>query len=107
MITLTEKAADQVKLLMQQNSYEDGGLRVGVGDGGCSGLSYLLEIVSDAEPDDRVFDSAGVPIFCDPKSYLLLDGTEVDYSNELMGGGFSFSNPNAKRACNCGTSFGC
>lgn len=104
-ITLTERAARRVQEIMEaQGLPQTHGVRVGVKSGGCSGLSYILEI--DAPVDnDRVSNSSGISIFCDPKSYLYLNGMEVDFSSDLLNGGFQFSNPNASRSCGCGTSF--
>jgi len=107
MITLTERAVSQVRQLITQNQLEGFGLRIGIEPGGCSGFSYLLDIVEDEEEDDRVFEQDGIRIFCDPKSMLYLEGMQVDYESNMMGGGFKFDNPNAKKSCGCGTSFTC
>lgn len=69
------------------------------------GLNYVLDIVAEPNANDRTFELHGVRLYCDPKSYLYLNGTLVDYEQTTMGGGFKFSNPNAKRSCGCGTSF--
>ena len=82
-----------------------GGVRVGVKAGGCSGLNYVLDIVENASDNDRVFAANGVNIFCDPKSYLYINGLTIDYESTMTGGGFKFENPNARRSCGCGTSF--
>lgn len=104
-ISLTERAARRVQeIIAAQSLPATHGVRVGVKSGGCSGLSYLLEIDAPEEADRR-FDSHGVAIFCDPKSYLYLNGMEVDFSSDLLNGGFQFANPNATRSCGCGTSF--
>lgn len=81
------------------------GLRVGVKGGGCSGLSYTMQFEEKPGDHDKVQDSEGVRIFVDPKSYLYLNGLTLDYSTDLIGGGFKFVNPNATRTCSCGTSF--
>lgn len=105
MIRLTENAVNQVRKLMNDNGLVDGfGLRVGIEPGGCSGYSYLLDI-DEPEEDDEVFAQDDVQIFVDPKSHLLLDGLEIDWDTSMMGGGFKFSNPNARKSCGCGTSF--
>lgn len=106
MITLTERAREKVRELLDLNGMpEQGGIRLGVKAGGCSGLSYTLDLVEGPEENDRHFDSDGVNIYCAPKPYLYLKGTEVDYLDAMTGGGFEFKNPNAKRSCGCGTSF--
>ena len=80
--------------------------RVGVKGGGCSGLTYILEIVNDGPRDtDKVIDENGVRLFVDKKSYVFLAGTVLEYSGGLNGKGFVFNNPNAKTTCGCGTSF--
>lgn len=105
-ITLTEKAADKIKGVFQQHDMPEGScLRVGVKGGGCSGFSYTLDVAGEPAGDDEVFESSGVRIACDPKSYLYLNGTEVDFDDKLIGGGFIFNNPNAKGRCGCGASF--
>lgn len=109
MLSLTEQAAQKARQMMAENNINpDGssyGLRLGVKAGGCSGLNYILDIVEEANPNDRVFEQHGVRLYCDPKSYLFLNGTQVDFEQNMMGGGFKFTNPNAKRSCGCGTSF--
>lgn len=105
MINITPAAASEMQRLMGSRGMNDGGLRVGVKGGGCSGLSYTMEFDQQPNEHDRVFEYDGVKIYCDPKSYLYLNGMTLDYSNELMGGGFKFINPNATRTCSCGSSF--
>ncbi len=109
MIQLTENAAQKARTMMQENDINPDdttyGLRVGVKAGGCSGLNYVLELVDTPSENDRVFTQHTVRIYCDPKSYLYLNGTEIDFEQTMMGGGFKFTNPNAKRSCGCGTSF--
>jgi iron-sulfur cluster assembly protein len=73
--------------------------------GGCSGLSYQLEIEKGPAPSDKVFESNGVSVYLDPKSALFVGGTEIDWQESMMGAAFSFRNPNAKGTCGCGTSF--
>lgn len=80
-------------------------LRVAVKGGGCSGLTYDLDIASEAWETDKVVEQHGVSIIIDKKSYVFLAGTTLDYSGGLNGKGFTFSNPNAKTTCGCGTSF--
>jgi iron-sulfur cluster assembly protein len=107
-ITLTEKAANEVKeIIKSQNLPEDKTrLRVGVKGGGCSGFSYMLDLVEeDPSEQDEQFDSHGVKIVIDMKSHLYLNGTEIDFRDEVMGKGFVFKNPNATSTCGCGSSF--
>lgn len=105
-IELTERAASEVKsILQQQNLPETTVLRVGVKGGGCSGFSYTLDLAEKAGDNDKKFDVQGIHVACDPKSYLYLNGVRLDFKDELMGRGFVFSNPNAKSSCGCGSSF--
>jgi iron-sulfur cluster assembly protein len=104
-LTLTEKAATQVKKLITEQKLDNVFLRMGVKGGGCSGLSYSLEFDSDTGPHDKTFEIDGVRVVCDKKSYLYLNGTTLDYVTEGLTGGFTFVNPQAKSTCGCGTSF--
>lgn len=108
MITLSENAAEHAVQMMQEHDIDPDsgyGLRIGVESGGCSGLEYVLDIVDSPNENDRTFEFYGINVYCDPKSYLYLNGTEIDYEKTMTGGGFKFNNPNAKRSCGCGTSF--
>lgn len=105
MISLTEPAANHVHTLMSQNNMDGFALRIAVSSGGCSGYSYILDMVDEQDEDDLVFTDKGISIYCDPKSFRLLEGLEIGYQSSLMGGNFTFTNPNAKRSCGCGTSF--
>ena len=104
MIQLSGSGQNEVKRLL---SLEKPGsfLRVSVKGGGCSGLSYDVKFDHEQKEFDRVFEVGGVKIVCDAKSLLYLDGMTIDFSTELVGGGFRFVNPNAKGSCGCGTSF--
>ena len=106
MITLTPAATQQVKKLIEQEQKPNLGLRIGVKGGGCSGMTYVLSI-DEASPKqyDSVFEQDGIKVLVDAKSQLYLDGTTIDYKGNLMGGGFEFENPLAKKSCGCGTSF--
>ena len=106
-IQLTEKALKHVLMLRQQQG-EDLCLRVGVRQGGCSGMSYMMDFEdpSKINDSDQVFDYEGFKIVCDPKSLLYLYGLVLDYSDAMIGGGFEFTNPNANQTCGCGKSFG-
>ncbi len=105
MIELTQKAVDEVQRLLKQEQKEGWGLRVGVVGGGCSGLSYTLAFDEKPNEDDSVVEVNGIRLFVDPKSSLFLSGMKLDYSTELLSGGFKFENPNATRSCSCGSSF--
>lgn len=106
-IILSEKAAGEVKRIMQEQKIEDGTmLRVGVTGGGCSGFSYALGF--DKQYDDKAdskSDQHGVTLVVDKKSALYLDGTTVDFYDGLEKRGFTFENPNAVKTCGCGSSF--
>lgn len=107
-ITLSETAAKEIKSIIQDQQLpeEKTRLRVGVKGGGCSGFSYMLDLVEeDRGESDEEMDSHGVKILCDMKSYLYLNGTEIDFKDEVMGRGFVFKNPNATSSCGCGSSF--
>lgn len=106
MITLTSTALQEVKRLLDKEQKPNLALRVGVKGGGCSGFSYQMG-VEDATPKqyDSLFEQDGIKILIDAKSHLYLDGTAIDYKAGLMGGGFEFQNPLAKKSCGCGHSF--
>jgi len=105
MIQVTEKAAQQIKKIMEKEGLPDHGLRVAVVGGGCSGMSYKLHFEKESSQDDKVYEQNGVRIIIDKKSSIVLSGTTLDFSDGLNGTGFTFSNPNAKSTCGCGTSF--
>ncbi len=107
MIHLSEKAAEKIRELLAKEgvSPETGGLRVGVQGGGCSGLTYAMRLETQARDRDKVFEENGARVFIDPKSYLYLNNTTLDYLEELMRQGFVFHNPQASRSCGCGSSF--
>ncbi len=107
MIQISEGAAKKIRSLMAKQGISDGGLRVGVKGGGCSGLSYTFAWEREPRFGDEVFDGPeGAKIFVDKKSYLFLKGTVLDYDTALLTQGFVFNNPNAKGTCGCGSSFG-
>ncbi len=105
MIKLTKNASNKVKQIMEGKDSKPLGLQAGVKGGGCSGFSYYLDFVYEKKEKDREIESEGVTIYVDPKSFLYLMGTEIDYVDSLNGAGFKFINPNAKRTCGCGESF--
>src|SRR5262245_23318653 len=107
MIQITETAARKIRTLMAKQGISEGGLRVGVKGGGCSGLSYTFAWEKEPRFGDQVFEGAeGAKIFIDRKSLLYLNGTVLDYDTNLVSKGFGFQNPNAKTTCGCGSSFG-
>ncbi len=106
MIFISEKAKEKISQLRQEAELDDTYfLRVGVVGGGCSGLSYKLDFDNEAQPNDQVFEDAGVRLVTDLKSFLYLCDTTLDFSDGLNGKGFHFINPNASRTCGCGESF--
>jgi len=107
-IQLSENALKHLLMMREQQGNQDLCLRVGVRQGGCSGMSYMMDFenLSQIRDNDEVFEYEGFKIICDPKSLLYLYGLMLDYSNALIGGGFQFTNPNAAQTCGCGKSFG-
>ena len=106
-VQVTERALVRIRSAMEKEgiSSQQGGLRLGVQGGGCSGLSYNIRFDTQPRERDRVFTFGGVRIFVDPKSFIYLSGMILDYENTLMKQGFNFVNPNASRSCGCGSSF--
>jgi iron-sulfur cluster assembly protein len=107
-INLSESAAREIKTIITQQGLPAGEtkLRVGVKGGGCSGFSYMLDLTEEPKGElDEEMDSNGIKILCDMKSYLYLNGVEIDFKDEVMGRGFVFKNPNATSSCGCGSSF--
>jgi iron-sulfur cluster assembly protein len=104
MITLTPIAVSEVKKILEKQNKPELGLRVGVKGGGCSGLSYSIGFDTQHE-GDNAFEFEGLKVFVDPKSYLYLKNTTLDFNDGLEGRGFKFVNPNAEKSCGCGESF--
>ena len=107
-INLSESAAKEIKDIIKQQGLPEAEtrLRVGVKGGGCSGFSYMLDLTEEAPGEmDEQLEAHGVKILCDMKSYLYLNGVEIDFKDEVMGRGFVFNNPNATSSCGCGSSF--
>src|SRR2546429_7303363 len=102
MVSLSDTAASKIRQLVAEKP--DSGLRVKVVGGGCSGLQYRMEVDS-ARERDKVFERDGARLIVDKKSFLYLNGSELDYTEELMSSAFRLVNPNAKRSCGCGESF--
>ena len=118
-VTVTETAAREIASIIKQQELDPDvvSLRVGVKGGGCSGFSYLLDLTEHTKDTDETWkyeyplkkedevQAFDLKIICDPKSYLYLNGTEIDFKDEVMGRGFVFNNPNAPSSCGCGSSF--
>ncbi len=122
-VTVTETAAREIASIIKQQELaaESVRLRVGVKGGGCSGFNYLLDLTENTKDSDEIWEYAfeisedpeqgsleqqiAIRVVCDPKSYLYLNGTEIDFKDEIMGRGFVFNNPNATSTCGCGSSF--
>ena len=108
-IQLTERAVNRINELKVKRQTPDHFFRVGIRGGGCSGLSYFVDFAEAADPKDKVFefgpDGGKVKVLIDRKSYLFLNGTEIDWKSELMKTGFEFKNPLASKSCSCGESF--
>jgi iron-sulfur cluster assembly protein len=104
---VTDRAVKRIRTAMAKEgiSPTEGGLRLGVMGGGCSGLSYSIKFDAQPRERDRIFEFDGVRVFVDPKSFLYLHGMTLDYEETLMRQGFNFINPNSTRSCGCGSSF--
>jgi iron-sulfur cluster assembly protein len=106
-IQVTDKAIGKIRSVLEKEgiSPEQGGLRIGVQGGGCSGLSYNIRFDTQPRERDRVFQFGDVRVFVDPKSFIYLHGMILDYQETLMQQGFVFVNPNSTKSCGCGSSF--
>lgn len=104
MMSLTEAAAARVREIMAASDEPLVGLRVGVKNGGCAGMSYTMEMARDVQPLDEVVEDQGVKMLIDPKAILFLLGTQMDYQESKLSSGFTFNNPNQTAACGCGES---
>jgi iron-sulfur cluster assembly protein len=106
-LQVTERAIRRIRAAMVKEgvSPEEGGLRLGVMGGGCSGLSYSIKFDTRPRERDRIYKFDGVRVFVDPKSFVYLHGMTLDYEETLMRQGFNFINPNSTRSCGCGSSF--
>jgi len=103
-VKLTEAAAARIGQIMNEAHGKYQGVRVGVTNGGCAGMSYTMDYASEAKPFEEVMEDKGVKIFIDPKAILFLIGTELDFVKEKLGARFVFNNPNQTSACGCGES---
>jgi len=104
-IQITEAAAGRIREALEKEGISEGGLRLGVKGGGCSGLNYVIRFEPGHRPGDKVFEANGARVFVDFKSLLYLKGTTLDWEGDFMQQGFSFKNPNARKTCSCGISF--
>jgi len=104
-ITLTEAAIDHLRGILDDQSDFNLRLRVYVSGGGCSGLQYGMALDTELDPDDSVFEYSGIPVVLGAMDVKYLNGSEVDFVVGAMGGGFKVNNPNAVKACGCGSSF--
>ncbi len=102
---VTDRAAARIAEIVAETKAEQAALRVAVLAGGCSGFQYRFELDQEPQPDDLVIEHGPAKVLVDPASLDLLAGSELDYTDELMGSHFAVRNPNAKSACGCGTSF--
>ena len=104
MMSLTEAAAARVREIMAASDQPLVGLRVGVKNGGCAGMSYTMEMAREVLPRDEIVEDQGVRVLIDPKAILFLLGTQMDYQESKLSSGFTFNNPNQTAACGCGES---
>ena len=106
-VQVTDRALEHIRVAMQKEgiSPQEGGLRLGVQGGGCSGLTYNIRFDTQPRERDRIFQFDDVRVFVDPKSYIYLHGMVLDWEDTLMKRGFNFINPNSQKSCGCGTSF--
>jgi len=103
-VKLTDAAAERILAIMQQSEGRYIGVRVGVKNGGCAGMSYTMDYAESAGPLDEVVEDKGVRILVDPKAVMFLLGTEMDYKRDKLAARFVFTNPNQTEACGCGES---
>jgi iron-sulfur cluster assembly protein len=101
---LTDAAADRIKAIMAKADKPFAGVRVGVKNGGCAGMSYTMEYAENLGPHDEVVEDKGVKLLIDPKAVMFLLGTEMDFRVDKLSAGFVFNNPNQTSACGCGES---
>lgn len=101
-VTMTDKAAEQIAKLMEKDGHQ--GLRIGVKKGGCAGMEYTMEYVTEINPHDEVVEQAEARVMIAPMAQMFLFGTEIDYETSLLESGFKFRNPNVSEACGCGES---
>ncbi len=104
-LTVTDAAVVQLKRLLAARTDPAVGIRVGVRNGGCSGMAYTMDFAAEQNPDDEVIEAGGVTVLIDPMAIMFLIGTEMDYVDQNLGANFVFRNPNETSRCGCGESF--
>ena len=104
-LTISDNAALQIKLLIEQKNSQPEGIRINIKSGGCSGFKYVIEYADKQNPYEEIVCEKGVKVFIDPKVIMYLIGSEMDYVSEKFKSGFVFTNPNEKESCGCGKSF--
>lgn len=104
-LTLTEAAAQRIKILLEGREKPSYGIRIGLRSKGCSGLSYTLEFADEKGPYDEVVEAHGVKVLIDPKAIMFILGSQMDFVEDKLSSGFVFQNPNEKGRCGCGESF--
>ena len=104
-IFVTEEAAKRLKAVMSVEGKNNHFVRMSVDSGGCSGMNYKMDFDNNQESYDKIFEANGLKVVCDLKSWLYLKNITIDYSDDMLNGGFNIENPNAERTCGCGTSF--
>lgn len=105
MLSITTKAVAQLRKLIEQHRPDAAGIRVGVREGGCNGMTYSMDFAEESDPADEVMEVDGVRLLIDPLSVMYLVGTEMDFVEEKLGASFVFRNPNESGRCGCGESF--
>ena len=105
MLTITDNAAERVKVLITKSATPVKGLRIGITTRGCNGMSYTVDYVEEQQPGDEMIEDKGVKIFVDPMATMYIAGSEMDYVEDKFQTGFTFQNPNVKSMCGCGESF--
>jgi len=104
-IFVTKKAAKKLKSVMSSEGKDDHFLRMSVDSGGCSGMNYKMDFEDSQGSYDKAFETNGLKVVCDLKNWPYLKNITIDYSDDMLNGGFKIENPNAERTCGCGTSF--
>lgn len=106
-VNITAEAIEEIKRLMSEEKDNNLFLRIGVAAGGCSGMSYSMAFDTETTENDQNFEYNGIKVVIDNRAIPYLQGTILEYKGGLLGGGFNFNNPNARRSCGCGSSFTC